>query len=142
MAAISAIRADLALRLVTVLIPGTSDKLRAGDLMRDAVSPPIALIEVDNIDWDLVYARAADTYTFKVLLLVSRSSERAGQNLLDAFCAGSGTSSVKEAIETATAGETAGIDWVNAKRVENFGREFTIGEIGYLGCEFVLEVVA
>lgn len=139
MADFSTIRDELAERLATVTLP-SGDALRAGDVMADQVNTPCALVGPDNpvIDFDLTMARGADTFFVKVWVFASRTSERAGQNLLDALMSASGSSSIKAKLETGW--PDGSIDFAEVKRVEDYG-ELTVGDVTYLGCVFAVEVV-
>lgn len=140
MADVDTIIEELKGRLATVDLP-SGDALRAGDLIVDQVNVPCALVGPDNpfIDWDLTQARGADTFFFRVVLLASRASERAGANLVNALLAGSGTSSIKAALEASW--PDGGISFAEVQRVEDYGVH-TWNEIDFLGCVFIVMVVA
>ena len=95
MASLSDIRAGLKTNLET--IPG----LRAYDIVPDKVSPPFAAIRPDSpaISRETM-ARGVMQYRFLILVGVSRATDRAAQDALDAYLASSGTQSVWVAIES------------------------------------------
>ena len=64
-----------------------------------APATPSAIVGNVSIDWDDANARGLDAATFSVYVVVSRMSERSGQDTLDALLAGSGAGSVKTALE-------------------------------------------
>jgi len=142
MADIDTIADELKERLATVDLP-SGDPLRVGDLIVDQVNVPCALVGPDNpfIDWDLTNARGADTFFFRVVLLASRASERAGANLINALLAGAGASSVKAALEASWPDAVSGISFAEAQRVEDYGVH-TWNDVEYLGCVFIVMVVA
>lgn len=65
-----------------------------------APATPSAIVGNVSIDWDDANARGLDAATFSVYVVVSRMSERSGQDTLDALLAGSGAGSVKTALES------------------------------------------
>ena len=74
--------------------------LRAYDLIPDTVVPPCAVIGQLDFTFDIDNARGLDQAQDDVLVIVQRFSERAGQDKLDAYLAGSGSTSIKAAIES------------------------------------------
>ena len=64
-----------------------------------APATPAAIVGNVSLDWDEANSRGLDRATFSVYVVVSRMSERSGQDTLDALLAGSGSSSVKTALE-------------------------------------------
>ncbi len=89
----SQVRDGLKTRLQTIT------GLRAYDLIPDTVVPPCAVVGQLDFTFDIDNARGLDQAQVDVLVIVQRFSERAGQDKLDAYLAGSGSSSIKTAIE-------------------------------------------
>jgi hypothetical protein len=89
----SQVRDGLKTRLQTIT------GLRAYDLIPDTVVPPCAIVGQLDFTFDIDNARGLDQAQVDVLVIVQRFSERAGQDKLDAYLAGSGASSIKTAIE-------------------------------------------
>lgn len=89
----SAVRDGLVTRLQTIA------GLRCYDTLPDAVTPPCAVIGNLDLTFDIDNARGLDQANLDILVIVQRMSERAGQNKLDAFLAGTGAGSIKTAIE-------------------------------------------
>jgi len=89
----SQVRDGLKTRLQTIT------GLRAYDLIPDTVVPPCAVVGQLDFTFDIDNARGLDQAQVDVLVIVQRSSERAGQDKLDAYLAGTGASSIKTAIE-------------------------------------------
>jgi hypothetical protein len=70
------------------------------DYIPDTAPPtPCGIVGNVTVTWDEAMGRAADFYEFDVLVVVSRMSERSGQDELDALLSGSGAGSVKTALE-------------------------------------------
>jgi len=77
-----------------------------------------------------------NTYTFNVILMVGKVSERSGQNSLDAYCSSTGSSSMKRALESdKTLGGNA-FD-VRVTEIRNYG-EIAVGDVNYLSAEFIV----
>jgi len=74
--------------------------LRVYDLIPSPAVAPAAVIGQLDFTFDLSNARGVDQATLDVIVLVHRMSERSGQIELDKYLAGSGTSSIKAAIES------------------------------------------
>jgi hypothetical protein len=74
--------------------------LRTYGYVPDQPSPPCAIIQPVRTEFDTTFGRAADTITFDVMVLVQRTDERSGQDLLDSYCDKNGTYSVKRALES------------------------------------------
>jgi len=89
----SQVRDGLKTRLQTI------SGLRAYDLIPDTVVPPCAVVGQLDFTFDIDNARGLDQAQVDVLVIVQRFSERAGQDKLDAYLAGTGSSSIKTAIE-------------------------------------------
>lgn len=73
--------------------------LRVFDYVPDSLSPPAAVVEPLEVDYDEAMNRGLDFYRAFILVIVGRMSDRSSQDRLDAYVAGSGASSVKAALE-------------------------------------------
>jgi len=133
-ASITDIRAGLATRLGT--IPG----LRTTTETPDTITPPIAIINVQNVVFDKTFSRGLDEYNFVITLVVGRVGERSAQRLLDSYVSSTGASSVKLAVEL---DKTLGgkCDALRVSEMRNYG-SIVIGEITYLAAEFNVVVYA
>ena len=89
----SQVRDGLKTRLQTIT------GLRVYDLIPDPVTPPCAVVGQLDLTFDIDNARGLDQANVDIYVIVQRFSERAGQDKLDAYLAGSGSSSIKTAIE-------------------------------------------
>lgn len=93
---LAAVRDGLKVRLETIT------GLRAHDTVPGTVNPPAAIVEPSP---PFTYHEAMGstsplaTFRFRVHVLVTAVSDRAGQDKLDAYCSTSGASSVRAAIE-------------------------------------------
>ena len=134
MASITDLRAGLATRL------GTISGLRTTTETPDTISPPIAIVNVANVNYDRTFQRGLDEYNFVITVIVGRVGERSAQRLLDSYVSTTGSSSVKLAIEL---DRTLGgkCDSLRVTDMRNYG-SVVIGEITYLAAEFNVVVFA
>jgi hypothetical protein len=134
MASITDIRAGLATALAAV--PG----LRTTTETPDTISPPVAIINVGNVNYDTAGSRGLDEYNFVLTVIVGRVGERSAQRLLDSYVTPAGASSVKLAIEL---DRTLGgkCDSLRVTDMRNYG-SIVIGEVTYLAAEFNVVVYA
>lgn len=97
---VSTVMDGLGVRLATI------SGLRVFDFVPDSFSPPAAIISLPGtVEYDLTMARGADRGSFQVYLLVGKVSDRSARDQLAAYLAGTGSLSVKAAVE---AGKTLG----------------------------------
>jgi hypothetical protein len=131
---IAQIRVGLRDRLLTI------SGLRALEYVPPKVSPPMACVSGPEVRFDDTMGRGSDDYTFPVLVLAQKVSERGAQAQLDAYLNPSGPSSIKAAIE---ADETLGgiVDFAWVREVREYGA-VEVGEISYLGATFLVEITA
>jgi hypothetical protein len=130
MALLSELRTGIATNLATVA------GLRTAATMPDNPSPPIAIVIPSTISFDDTFQRGMQTYAFNVLIVVGRADERTAQNKLDAYCASTGTSSIKLAIEKDKSLGGKAFD-VRVSEMRNYG-SILIGEVTYLSAEFTV----
>jgi hypothetical protein len=114
--------------------------LRASSFVPDNPTPPIAVVVPQRIEFDAAMRRGLDTYTFDVLVIANRASERGAQTTLDSYCNPSGPASVKTAIE---ADKTLGgkASDLRVTEMSNYG-PLSIGETQYLAATFTVSVIA
>lgn len=132
MATIAQIREGIADNLATIA------GLRTTDTVPDNPQPPVAIVSPSSIQYDLSFQRGLDLHNFVVMIIVGRASERNAQRTLDLFCAGTGASSVKAAIESNRT-LTGLVQDLRVTSMRNYGST-VIGETTYLAVEFDLVV--
>jgi hypothetical protein len=67
------------------------------------VTPPAAIVTYpDELIFDATYGRGMDRITLPIIVVVGKASDRAARDVLTAYCAGAGASSVKAVIEGGT----------------------------------------
>jgi hypothetical protein len=131
---ISSMRDGLATNLLTI------SGLRASAEIPDNPSPPIAIINLDTVDYDGAFNGGLTKYNFVVTIIVGRAAERTMQRKLDAYVQPTGEQSAKVAIES---DRTLGGE-VYDLRVErsNVVGSITINDQIYLAAEFTVTVFA
>lgn len=135
MPTVSELRTGLATNLATIA------GLRTSATIPDQVTPPIAVVMPNQITYDTAFARAGgDEYEFIIMVIVGRVDERTAQNRLDAYCSGSGASSVKSAIESDKTLGGKAFD-CRVTNLRNYN-QVTVGDTTYLSGEFVVQVYA
>lgn len=73
--------------------------LRVFDFPPGSASPPFAFVDLPSITYDHTHARGTDRATFPVLVAVGSASDRASRDAISAYTAGTGSSSVKAAVD-------------------------------------------
>jgi hypothetical protein len=118
---------------------GSIDGLRSFAYPPDSVSPPAAVVTLPEVDFDSTMARGSDRLEIVVAVLAGRVSERSAVPLLAGYMSGSGSSSVKAAIE---ADVTLGGVAHSTRVLTADPRPMTVGSVEYFGAEFNVEVIA
>lgn len=118
----------------------TISGLRTASTIPDDPKPPVAIVRPNSITFDTSFARDTDEYEFSVIVLVGRVDERSAQNKLDSFCEPVGATSVKTAIESdkSLGGNAYSL---RVREMRNY-QQIPVGEVIYLGAEFVVQVFA
>ena len=134
MADIADIRSGIATNLATI------SGLRVSAELIDNPSPPVALISLESIDYDLAMQGGLTQYNFIITVIVGRSAEREMQRKLDSYCQPTGNYSVKSAVES---NRTLSGD-VDDLRVISTGSigSIQINDQTYLAAEFSVTVYA
>jgi hypothetical protein len=130
---IADIRAGLAANIATI------SGLRVAAEIPDNPSPPIAMIALNNISYDLDFNRGMTLYNFTVTLIVGRVAERDAQRKLDAY-AGNGDRSIKTAVQSDRQLGGAAFD-VRLSEMSTIGA-LNLGEQTYLAADFAVQVYA
>jgi hypothetical protein len=133
MATITAVRTAIASAL------GSISGLRTSYYVPDNPNPPVAWVEPQSISYDSTFGRGMDEFDYDVTVLVQRGNDiRTAQNLLDGYCASSGSQSVKKAIEL---DRTLGglVQDCRVTGLTSYGQA-TYGETTYLAAVFAVKV--
>ena len=114
--------------------------LRVRPLIPALVTPPMAVVQPQQIEYDLNANNGLHRYTFTVTVFVVKADDRSAQLRVDPFVAPSGVGSVKGALE---ADRTLG-GVVNTLRVTNVSNYSSTdaNDVLYLAVDFEVEVYA
>jgi len=118
----------------------TISGLRASAEIPDNPSPPIGIINLDTIDYNLAMNQGLTQYNFVVTVIVGRAAERTMQRKLDAYSEISGPQSVKVAIESDRT--LGGVAYDLRVERSNVVGSITINDQIYLAAEFTVTVYA
>jgi hypothetical protein len=117
----------------------TTPALNTYGYVPDAIVEPCFFPADVDIDFLGAMSRGMDTITDTCRVLASRADDKAGQALLDSYLKGSGTTSIKEALEESPTLGGACDDLV-VLRVQGY-RLYEHHNVHYVGAEFVVKVV-
>lgn len=127
---VAGIRDGLAVRLATIT------GLRVSSYFPDDIAPPMAIVDTYQVNFDLAGARGSDDFTFDVLVVVRRTSERAAQEALDAY-----VPLVKGAIENGSDKSLGGAAQSLQVTAMNGYSPLVVGETTYLAASFAVRVI-
>ena len=96
----------------------------------------VAIVLPQSVAYDNAFHGGMTIYTFSVLLLVSRVSERTGQDSLDSWVSSTGSNSIKLAIESDKTLGGYAYD-IRVSEVRNYG-ELLVGDVNYFSAEFII----
>jgi hypothetical protein len=119
---------------------GTISGLRTTAELVDSPNPPIAMVQLDSIDYHQAMQNGLTRYNFTVTVVVGRAAEREMQRKLDSYLQPTGALSVKSAIESnrTLSGEVYDLVVVNSNSIGSI----TINDQTYLAAEFTVTVFA
>ena len=134
MADLSTIRAKIADNLLT--IPG----LRAHGELVDNPNPPVAMVELESIDYNQAMKQGLTIYNFIITVIVGRAAEREQQRKLDLYLQPFGEFSVKAGVESdrSLSGEVHDLQVVSAGSTGSI----QLNDQTYLAAEFTVTVYA
>lgn len=135
MASITELRSGIATNLATI-----SGLRTTVDYIPDNINPPYAIIAPNTVDYDQAFHGGLNTYNFTITVVVGRVDARTAQHNLDAYCAPTGASSIKTAVES---DRTLGGEAYDCRvtQMRNYGT-IVLNENTYLAAEFDLVVQA
>jgi hypothetical protein len=131
---INQIRSGLAANLATI------SGLRVAAEVPDSPNPPIGVVVLDSIEYDLAMRQGLTQYNFTVTVVVGRAAEREMQRKLDTYLQISGSQSVKLAIESdrTLSGVIQDLRVTNSTSIGSI----IINDQTYLAAEFTVTVFA
>ena len=114
--------------------------LRVRELIPSLVVPPMAVVQPQQIEYDLNAQNGLHRYLFTVTVFVVKADDRAAQLRVDPFVAPTGTGSIKGALE---ADRTLGgvVNTLQVTNVNNYSSA-DANDVVYLAVDFEVEVFA
>ncbi len=122
------------------------EKLTTVAFTPDSVVPPMCFVAEYDIDYDKAYGRGMDAVDFTLRVLVSRTDDLSGAQLLNDLLSGSGGPSLKEAIESerqngpSGTGLAGACDDYHVRAVQGM-RWYQHDQISYLGADIRVHVI-
>lgn len=140
------VRTGLADAASSVVLPSVNNiKLTCLPYLPDSVTEPMFFVAEYDIDFDGAMNRKFDTINFTCRVLVGKGDDQSSQKLLDSMFSGSGSASLKTAIESdrtqhgGTALGGACSDFIVTKMQGN--RWYEHAGNHYLGGEIMVKVI-
>jgi hypothetical protein len=134
MASITELRNGIAANLATI------SGLRTSAIIPDNPNPPIAIVQLNRVQYHQDFKRGMTEYNFSVQVLVGKVDERSAQTNLDAYCSSTGSSSIGLAIESDRTLGGKAFDCI-VSEMTNYG-SVLISDINYAAAEFNVRVLA
>lgn len=104
---VSEIAAAIQTRLETIT------GLRTAPFLADSISPPVALVAIEDVEYHGAFAGGDVVHTFTVYVIVGRASDRAGILAMEGYMSQAGATSIRGAIEAdPTLAGVVGSAWV------------------------------
>jgi hypothetical protein len=128
MSTVSDIHKGLAANLRTIR------RLRVADHIPEGISPPMAVLALERVEYRRQMAGGLNEYTFSIVVAVGRMGERTGQIALDEYLAPVGSRSILAAAESdpTLGGVAHDVTVVSAGQIQ----PLTVGDAAYLTVEF------
>ena len=130
--------ADLhdAIAVALATIPG----LRVADHLPEAVTPPMAVIQIQSVTYHRAMAGGSSEWKYVISVVAGRMGDRSAQLTLDGWMSWDGAQSVRAALEAdrTLTGKCSTLIVDNMISI----RPLQIGDASYLTCEFNLSIRA
>lgn len=134
MASLAAIRTAL-----VSTITSTVSGINGYDTVPGTINTPAFLVVPRSTDFQKAFGRGIDTYSFDVIVLVSRADDGLAQDALDPFINGFGSSSIRAAL---FATRDLGVDVdASVTGMSDYGGQYDIGGVTYVGARLNVEVL-
>ena len=118
----------------------TINGMRTSEHLPEQLNPPVAVIQLDRLEFHGAMQGGLRTFQFIVILVVGRMGERSSQDFLDRLTDFDGPDSVREVLEADPT--LGGACWACKVTGARAVRPINIGDAAYLGVEFEVEVQA
>lgn len=134
MASLTQIRAALS-STITAAVSG----IQGYPTVPEVANLPAFVVLPRTADFLGAMGRGADTYSFDVIVLVSRRDDQLAQAELDTFINGFGSSSIRAAI-WGTRDLGIGVD-ATVTGMADYGAQFDVGDLDHVGARLTVEVL-
>jgi hypothetical protein len=114
--------------------------LRTSSTIPDNPNPPVAIVQLNRVQYHQDFQRGMTEYNFAVQVIVGRVDERSAQDNLDAYCSSTGSSSIILAVESDRRLQNNAFDCI-VTEMTNYG-SVLISDVTYLAAEFNVRVLA
>lgn len=119
----------------------TISGLQCRDKMPDNITPPMAVAWLKGpIEFDTTMARGCDRYVWAVTVVVCRADAENAQALLYDYLDGSGSSSIKAAVEGGTPPFGLGGIAAGCRVTSATPGDFISGDVTYWAAEYELDI--
>lgn len=119
---------------------GSISGLRTSAFIPDQPNPPVAIVQLDRVQYHMDFRNGMSEYNFVIQLIVGRVDERTAQRTLDSYCNSTGASSVQLAIESDRTLNGKAFDCV-VTEMSSYG-PVLVNDTTYLGAEWQVRVLA
>lgn len=141
----SAVREAIAAAARAVVLPANTGKLTCSGYVPDAITAPHFFVGEYTVEFDKAMRRSLDEVEVTSRVLVGRADDKSAQVTLDALLSGSGTASLKQAIEAARGAPGAyalgGLAHdLHVMRVQGY-RWYEHQSTKYIGAELIIKVI-
>lgn len=110
--------------------------LRVFSFAAENAQPPFAMVDYpESVEYDSTMSRGSDEAVFRVLVGVARNIDRSARKALDDYLDGSGSKSIKAAIEAGTVGHSARVRRATVS-------EIVVADTPFVGAVFEVHVIA
>jgi hypothetical protein len=134
MASITALRDGIVKNLSTIY------GLRTSAYIPDNPNPPIAIVQLNRVQYHQDFKRGMTEYNFTIQVIVGKVDDRTAQSNLDSYCASTGNNSISLAVESDRTLSGNAFDCI-VTEMTNYG-SVLISDINYAAAEFNVRVLA
>lgn len=114
-------------------------RIRATAYITDSVNTPVAVVSLNDVNYDIVMGRGGDEWQYTIAVYASRTNEKAAQKYLDDLREPTGDTSLKTLVE-GDAGLAELVDYARVRTASPV-RAAAVGQAQYLFVEFAVEIV-
>ena len=115
----------------------TNAGIRNAAYLKDNPNPPMALVAIGDVEYHNTAANATAAHDFRIYLILSRASDRAGYEAMEAYMSNTGSTSIRNILEGAdnNLGQAEGTVQIVVNKAQE-PRAITINGNPYMGVIF------